>query len=212
MYQTIRLAAIGLATLSATACADLYEPVPKVTKVDNNWVLSNTASLANSFITDSQSDMHICLQSAPDATFDQSDGGNFDLSLIATGGSSDRSDSAAQEASEGAEMAGRTPAVLIARELFYRSCEFSQNFNLSKQEALELYKKTMDLVSKGWLKEAGQTTVTVGDTVTTTQGLSVTASQAATPSDGVAGVGGAAPDTGAYDSSSGGASIPAPQQ
>jgi len=72
-------------------------------------------------------------------------------------------------------MAGRTPAVLMTRELFYRACEFSLNFGLTKQEALDLYNKTLDAVTQVWATEAGNTTVTVGDTVQTTSGVTIQA-------------------------------------
>ena len=34
-------------------------------------------------------------------------------------------------------MAGRTPAVILARELMFRPCEFSQTFKLDKKEGVE---------------------------------------------------------------------------
>ena len=65
-------------------------------------------------------------------------------------------------------LGGRTPAVLMTREWFFRSCEFSRNYNLTKQEAYQLYLKTLAAVMAGWGKEAAQTTVNIGDTETVT--------------------------------------------
>ena len=91
------------------------------------------------------------------------------------------------EDSTEAEMAGRTPAVLIAREMFYRACEFSTNFGLSQDQATQVYLKTLDAVSQGWAIEAGQTTVTIGDTVSDTSNNkadnSLTLSETSTLSD-----------------------------
>lgn len=93
------------------------------------------------------------------------------IALIKFGGDDSGGDS--QNSSE-VEMAGRTPTVLIARELFYRACEFSFNFKLDKTEATAIYNKTLDIIKEGWLKEAGQTTVTVGDKVTTSSNENIT--------------------------------------
>jgi len=62
-------------------------------------------------------------------------------------------------------MAGRTPTVILARELMFRTCEFSQNFKLDKKEALAFYEKTMAAIEKACAIKASNTTVTVGDTV-----------------------------------------------
>jgi len=76
-----------------------------------------------------------------------------------------------------AEMAGRTPTVLMARELFFRTCEFSVNYQLSKEEAFNLFKETLTTVNSLAIIQANNTTITVGDTVTTTttnaEGVSV---------------------------------------
>ena len=43
-----------------------------------------------------------------------------------------------QESIGSMTMGGRSPAVLITSELLYRACEFSNNFNLDKDEAKAL--------------------------------------------------------------------------
>lgn len=62
-------------------------------------------------------------------------------------------------------MSGRTPGVLIAREMFFRTYEFSNNYQLSKDEAMKLYVQTMNAVSDGWKAEIKKTTITFGETV-----------------------------------------------
>ena len=70
----------------------------------------------------------------------------------------------------------------MSRELFFRACEFTQNHKLTKDEALTLYNRTLDIVEKNWAVEAGQTTVTIGDTITTTQGATIQDTSAQTES------------------------------
>ncbi len=107
----------------------------------------------------------------PDVAYDKGDDADINYSFINT--SSDQI--SAQDNSDEVEMAGRTPAILMAREMFYRTCEFSTNFGLNKQEALSLYQQTLKIIGSVWATEAQNTTVTVGDTIQDTSGLAVNA-------------------------------------
>lgn len=51
--------------------------------------------------------------------------------------------------STGAEMSGGlSPNVHITRELMYRTCEFSSNFDLDKNEAIELFNNLLKTIAK----------------------------------------------------------------
>ena len=168
-YSVFRLLAAS-ALLAATGCSDVWEPVPRTTVLEADTIISNTASLSHTFVRAPKSSLFTCSQPNPDAAFDQGETADIDISLISLGG--DEGGGEAEDSNE-VEMAGRTPAVLMARELFYRACEISHNYKLDKKEALGLYGKTLDAVTKVWAVEAGNTTVTIGDTVTTTTGTTV---------------------------------------
>jgi hypothetical protein len=167
--------AILFAAIAATAalggCTSAFEPTAKVQKVGGAWVISDTASLSHTLIREEDSKFVTCAEPPPDAAFDQGDSADVSIALVKFGGDDSGGDS--QNSSE-VEMAGRTPAVLIARELFYRACEFSYNFKLDKSEATAIYNKTLDIIKEGWLKEAGQTTVTIGDKLTTSTNENIT--------------------------------------
>ena len=105
----------------------------------------------------------------PDAAFDQTKDKSFNFSVI--GRNSEGGNDASGSVND--EMAGRTPGVLIAREMFYRACEFTSNSDLSKDQAMEVYLKTLDAVSQGWAIEAGNTSVTVGDSIVSQSGITV---------------------------------------
>jgi len=70
------------------------------------------------------------------------------------------------ESSGETEMTGRTPGVLMTRELFFRTCEFSKNYKLLQDQALKLYLQTLNAASKGWISEVEKTTITIGETTT----------------------------------------------
>lgn len=143
-------------------CASMESPKPMQTDLTNHHILTTTSGQGQIYVMSRNNDHYLCSLPQPDSAFDQKDGGNVDLSLIST--SSDRS-ATTNEDSEEVELAGRTPAVLMTRELFFRACEFSSNYQLTKDEAKSLYLKTLDGVLSNWAIEAGHTTVTIGDKV-----------------------------------------------
>lgn len=144
-------------------CAQLYEPTVRTSDVIPNKIISNTSSLSHVFVRDDTKHYFLCSQPQPDTGFDQAEAADFSIFGPGGGDSSGESENSGE-----VELAGRTPGVLMTRELFYRACEFSQNYRLTKEEALTLYNKTLDTVSTVWATEAGNTTVTVGDTVENT--------------------------------------------
>ncbi len=166
--------------LALAGCTEFYEPSPKVTKVQDTWIISGTAALSDTFVHSAKSTSYSCSEPPPDSAFNQGDSADLNFSILAVGGSGDSSSDGTSESSEETELAGRTPTVLMSRELFFRACEFSHNYKLTKEEALTLYNKTLDIVDKNWATEAAQTTVTIGDKITTTQGAVVNATTSQT--------------------------------
>lgn len=71
-----------------------------------------------------------------------------DLGMTQSEGVSLGSKVAINDDKTGIITGGLSPAVLIVRELFYRACEFSMNYDLTKDEALALYKTHLQLVEK----------------------------------------------------------------
>jgi hypothetical protein len=159
------LSLIGFA-LSLSACSSGYEPDIQRSEIEGGSIYSSLPSLTETVVTKIDSKLYSCLGRGADATFNQADGGDFSLSLIAVGTSSQGDQASNTQSSNEDEMSGRTPGVLMARELFFRTCEFSKNYQLSKDEALDLYKKTLDTVSQGWVAEVAKTTITIGETST----------------------------------------------
>lgn len=151
---------VTLATM--TGCASFEAPEPTQTNMENSHILTTTSGQGQIYVMARNTDHYLCSLPQPDSAFDQKDEGDFDISLVSN--KTDRNASA-DEASEEVELAGRTPGVLITRELFFRACEFSSNYQLDKQEAKALYLKTLDGVLANWAIEAARTNVNIGDTV-----------------------------------------------
>ncbi len=78
----------------------------------------------------------------PDAVL--TGGGGINISVPSSAGSV----SAGDKTDYGSlATGGRSPAVLIVRELLYRACEFSTNYDLDKDEAKAFYLKHLDALS-----------------------------------------------------------------
>lgn len=163
--------AIVILTSLASACSSIEKPSPKRFNIDPDSSISVTAGTSQTFVRSKSASYRLCSQPMPDVAYDKGDDADINYSFINT--SSDQI--SAQDNSDEIEMAGRTPAILMAREIFYRTCEFSTNFGLNKQEAISLYQQTLKTIGDVWASEAQNTTVSVGDTIQDTSGLVVNA-------------------------------------
>nr|CRH05924.1 protein of unknown function [Candidatus Magnetococcus massalia] len=164
-------------------CAAPYQPAPVVQPLKSDSVITTTADQSNGIIFFGPGGRY-CQQPYPDATFNASEAADLNLSLLTyhaaggTPGQQEKSDLTESETQM--EMAGRSPAVLITRELFYRLCETSNNLKLSKEEVLELYKSTLQVIQSGWAAEAQNTKVSIGETLSITDQASETETDSTT--------------------------------
>ena len=165
MSLNLKNLTLGIVALSLSACSSVFEPTLKSTDLEGETVLSSLPSLSQTTVTKAETALRSCLGRGSDATFSQSDSSDISISLVSTGTSSNSDSGGNAESSGETEMSGRTPGVLIAREMFFRTCEFSNNYQLSKDEAMKLYVQTMNAVSDGWKAEIQKTTITFGETV-----------------------------------------------
>ncbi len=165
----------ALAGLSLSGCSTPFTPGASFTSLSKPGVIHSNPSLNQSISKKKNSDSAICLGRGADTAFETDDTSNLSISLVNFGKTGkDAGDLNAFAGEE--EMSGRTPSVLITRELMYRACELATNFNLTKQEATAVYLKTLDVVSQGWQKETERTTITFSDTLSNRNVNSVTES------------------------------------
>lgn len=158
----MKLWTVAAALLPLTACTAGYRPAVTQTTLTDNTIVSRTAGLAHTYVLDRESRFVTCSEPTPDTGFDQGEDGNLNVSIVHLGGSDDIGNA---ETSQETELAGRTPSVLMARELFFRLCEFNRNYNMSSDQAKAMYLQTLDVVKSGWLLEAQNTKVNIGDSV-----------------------------------------------
>ena len=162
-----------------TNCTTLERPKPTGHLIKDQTFVQQTAGQSFIRMTDKNGTaIHTCTMPQPDATFSVTTEEGMGLSI--------GSEEATMGSSE-AEMVGRTPTVLMSRELFFRTCEFAVNYNLNKKEATDLFNKTLDTVISLATIQANNTTVTVGDTDATatanTDGVTSTTTTTVTADD-----------------------------
>ena len=162
-----------------TNCASLERPKPTGHLIKDQTFVQQTAGQSFIRMTDKNGTaIHTCTMPQPDATFSVTTEEGMGLSI--------GSEEATMGSSE-AEMVGRTPTVLMSRELFFRTCEFAVNYNLNKKEATDLFNKTLDTVISLATIQANNTTVTVGDSEATatanTDGVTSTTATTVTADD-----------------------------
>jgi len=89
-----------------------------------------------------------------------------------------------------ATLGGRSPAVLISREIMYRTCEFYVNLKMSKQEAISLFRESLDRVidvTKTQIARGTQTQISSSNVTAPlygSDGASATAGYSASPPTG----------------------------
>lgn len=156
-----------LAVLSAfvTGCSSL-DPL-EVRPVEDNiksptTLYGSTAAVRNVTVRDRKNSRIICAEPMPDAAFDQEEEADWDLSFISFGGDEKGEE---ESASVEAGLGGRSPNVLITREILFRYCEFISNVEFTSKEKAEMFKDVLDSLvkinqvslGKGTRAEAGTT-------------------------------------------------------
>jgi len=167
MRPTHRLVITTLLTLSLSACAAGFTQKADIETIPEDAIVFSSPSVNSLIIQHPEKMKKICLGRGADAIFEQSESGGLSISLVSIGNSEGDQVSETDNAGE-EEMAGRSPAVLLARELFYRACELTNNVGLNGKDAVELFNNVLKVVKAGWEQESKNTTIKIGDTVTST--------------------------------------------
>jgi hypothetical protein len=149
-----RLAFILTTLFSVTGCS-VTPPKPGITaSLDGIKIYSSTSDMQSSFLKSRNPGEHFCDSRMSDVANTESASVGLGVSVVG------KSENVNDGASRGAvSLGGRSPAVLITREVMYRTCEMVMNLDLNKKEALDLYIQTLNLV-----KNVAQSDTAVGTT------------------------------------------------
>lgn len=98
-----------------------------------------TAGIRSIFLRKSSSESTYCAEPAPDVAIGGSESGNIGASQSGAGSEK----VGISESTQDDNLGGRSVNVLITREIFYRTCEFLSNVNLSKEEKVALFNTSL---------------------------------------------------------------------
>ena len=153
----MKILAIGLsavAILTISAC-DTIERTTIQKASDQTSIVSATASNSVSIVKASSDGDVVCIRHGPDAI------ANASLSL--TGGGAGESSSNSE-----AEMDGRTPVLLLARDAQFELCNMYLNGVIDKSDYVKMYISQLELYANLMLEETKQTTITISETSAST--------------------------------------------
>jgi hypothetical protein len=154
----MRLTAVAfLAALLLSGCAGIRSE-KKEQLIDRPGidVVGAPADRQEIVIKDSKSLERFCKGPSPDVAMTASSG----ISLGLTAGVLPAGEKVGDGSSRGAlSLGGRSPAVLLARELMYRACELVINTRADPKTAIQIYKMTMDSIERIAALQTGNGTV-----------------------------------------------------
>ena len=172
---------IGLCvlTLLISSCASIDRPDSVSKKVEDRTLVPLYSSESYIQVVDKSSNNTMtCTMNSQSSNYSLADSN----SILDVGKGSDNASAFFTEN----EMSGRTPTNELINNIFYRTCEFAMNYNLSKDEALKLFSQNLKLANDLATIQANATTITVGDkdtvSVTTKESLSDSLSEQSTSS------------------------------
>lgn len=142
--KRLALFVAGLVTLNGCANPAFTKSFSnQVRTLDGIDIYSEDGERGLMFIMDASTSEKYCLAPSPDAVVSGAEG--VGLTVAGKGTSTSLSDEG-QIGTLG--LGGRAPSILITREILYRTCEFSLNFRLDKDEALAFYRENLEALQK----------------------------------------------------------------
>jgi len=150
---------------------------PTVLERDNVSAISNTADLQMTFIKKHGDLDRYCGSRQSDVADTRSSGATLGVGTIG------KSENIGEGSSQGAlSLGGRSPSVLIVREMLYRACELTMNLNTDTKTTIEVYSKFLDSIEKITTSQTEVGTTSVGEKANTTVTMTENSDEAVTPS------------------------------
>ncbi len=160
--RSLRLAFIGVC-LGVTGCADLNN-VSRTHHLEAGLkAFTYSDDLQNTFVRKTSNGVRICSQADPDAAQSFSEGIEAGMGYQSEG---------AKDSVAGSSLGGRNPEVLILRELMFRACELSANYDVNYQEARTIYSEFLNAAVSMSVHEVGTGAQATGASVTSVQSIS----------------------------------------
>jgi|GEM_PF-5416224 len=124
----------------------------------------------------------IIAEPTADVALDASDSSDFSLSLVSAGGKNDSDEDQNSSSSISTALPGRTPSLLLARELNYRLAEMAFNTDMQPEKYHEMFSKIISTIQAVSEAEIEKSTFTHSFSMSETTNVSETLSETATQS------------------------------
>ena len=92
-------------------------------------------------------------------------------------------------------MVGRTPALLLAREILYRSCEMAKNAGLDSQQQMDMFLQSMQTAAEILKNETAKTSISISTQFVSTRTQEIESGDGDSSSGGLVGIASPAADT-----------------
>jgi len=142
-----------------SSCASPYYKAYDVKS--RTQIVARDASVAIGLVQHGPGGPRFCFQSSPDAAYSQNAAFSLDLSLVSVGNEG----GSESEGSADTEMIGRTPALLFAREIFFRTCETAMSTNATPESWQAMFKSTLDIAAEVMKAETQNTSIKISEEV-----------------------------------------------
>ncbi|MEM9060107.1 MAG: hypothetical protein AAGD13_06555 [Pseudomonadota bacterium] len=161
MRQILALAALPF----LAACNDLQ---PHISTVPVNAVqtIAVSGALRPGVVMNQSGRQFVCMPPPPDAGFREADTVAFDLNIAAISAGDEAGDAGAQAGEH--EFLGRTPTLLLARELLFQQCLTAFNMGLSPEQVLQIQRENLTTIQSLMAAEIANTTITQDAKLSTT--------------------------------------------
>lgn len=180
LLQSVRLRSHAVSLLAAVAlsgCADLNNVSELVSLNPGLKAFSYSDDVQNTFVKKTPNGFRMCSQPDPDAADSYDDG----IELEAGGAKDDGA--GLKNSVVGSSLGGRNPEVLIVRELMFRACELSVNYDVNYKEARSIYSEFLQAAVSMSDKQTGTGAAAVAGSITSQQSISPGASSDDSDSD-----------------------------
>ncbi len=164
-HSTARRAAFVACFALLTGCADLNNVVEVRKLSPDLTAFSYSDDVQNTFVKKTPKGFRMCSQPDADAAQSYDDGVELEAGLPK--GASDGI--GAKNSVAGSSLGGRNPEVLILRELMFRACELSSNYDVNYKEARRIYTQFLKAAVSISDKQTGTGSAAVGGTITSQQ-------------------------------------------
>lgn len=130
---------------------------PKIIERNDLSAVTNTADLQITFLKKHGAIERYCGSRQSDVADTSSSGVTFGAGAMGDTGN------IGEGSSEGAlSLGGRSPSVLIVREMLYRACELSMNLNTDTKTTLEIYSTFLESIEKITAQQTGAGVTSIG--------------------------------------------------